>query len=71
MTKHRTYSIEFKRQVAQEYIAGDIIHHTPLTNKARFSFNFPYRELRSPGKSLPPPAFRERRHRRLAVVHTT
>jgi len=26
MAKHRTYSIEFKRQVAQEYIAGDTLH---------------------------------------------
>jgi hypothetical protein len=23
---HRTYSIEFKRQVAQEYIAGETLH---------------------------------------------
>src|SRR6516165_7680380 len=26
-------------------LAGDIIDHTPLTNKARFRFNFLYREL--------------------------
>src|SRR5262245_60383234 len=26
MAKHRTYSIEFKRQVAQEYIAGEALH---------------------------------------------
>jgi transposase len=26
MAKHRTYSIEFKRQVAQEYIAGETVH---------------------------------------------
>lgn len=26
MAKHRTYSIEFKRQIAQEYIAGEILH---------------------------------------------
>ena len=26
MAKHRTYSIEFKRQVAQEYIAGETLH---------------------------------------------
>ena len=26
MAKHRTYSIEFKRQVAQEFIAGETLH---------------------------------------------
>jgi transposase-like protein len=26
MAKHRTYSTEFKRQVAQEYIAGETLH---------------------------------------------
>jgi hypothetical protein len=26
MAKHRTYSFEFKRQVAQEYIAGETLH---------------------------------------------
>jgi transposase len=26
MAKHRTYSIEFKHQVAQEYIAGETLH---------------------------------------------
>jgi transposase len=26
MTKHRSYSIEFKRQVAQEFIAGETLH---------------------------------------------
>ena len=26
MAKHRTYSIEFKRQVAQEYLAGEALH---------------------------------------------
>ena len=26
MTKHRTYSIDFKRQVAQEYLAGETLH---------------------------------------------
>src|SRR5262249_11044593 len=26
MAKHRTYRIEFKRQVAQEYIAGETLH---------------------------------------------
>ncbi len=26
MSKHRTYSIEFKRQVAQEFLAGDTLH---------------------------------------------
>jgi transposase len=26
MAKHRTYSIEFKRQIAQEYIAGETLH---------------------------------------------
>ena len=25
MAKHRTYSTEFKRQVAQEYIAGETL----------------------------------------------
>jgi hypothetical protein len=43
-------------------LVGAIIHHTPLTNTARFSFNFPYRELCSPGKSLPPPTLGECRH---------
>lgn len=26
MAKHRTYSIEFKRQVAQEFLAGETLH---------------------------------------------
>ena len=26
MAKHRTYSIEFKRQVAQEYLGGETLH---------------------------------------------
>ena len=26
MARHRSYSIEFKRQVAQEYIAGETLH---------------------------------------------
>ncbi len=26
MAKHRTHSIEFKRQVAQEYLAGEALH---------------------------------------------
>src|SRR5580700_5701407 len=26
MAKHRTHSIEFKRQVAQEFLAGDTLH---------------------------------------------
>jgi hypothetical protein len=26
MPKHRGYAIEFKRQVAQEYLAGDTLH---------------------------------------------
>ena len=26
MAKHRTYSIEFKRQVVQEYIGGETLH---------------------------------------------
>jgi transposase len=26
MAKHRCYSIEFKRQVAQEYLAGETLH---------------------------------------------
>jgi transposase len=26
MAKHRTYAIEFKRQVAQEYLAGETLH---------------------------------------------
>ncbi len=28
MAKHRTYSTEFKRQVAQEYIAGETLTRT-------------------------------------------
>ncbi|WP_416357059.1 transposase [Aureimonas phyllosphaerae] len=26
MTKHRTHSVEFKRQVAQEYLLGETLH---------------------------------------------
>jgi transposase-like protein len=26
MAKHRSHSVEFKRQVAQEYIAGETLH---------------------------------------------
>lgn len=26
MTKHRTYSADFKRQVSQEYLAGETLH---------------------------------------------
>lgn len=26
MVKHRTYSVEFKRQIAQEYLGGETLH---------------------------------------------
>jgi hypothetical protein len=26
MAKHRTHSVEFKRQVAQEYLSGETLH---------------------------------------------
>ena len=26
MTKHRIHSIEFKRQVVQEFLAGEVLH---------------------------------------------
>jgi transposase len=26
MTRHRSHSIEFKQQVAQEYVAGETLH---------------------------------------------
>ena len=26
MTRHRSHSIEFKRQVAQDYVAGETLH---------------------------------------------
>ena len=26
MAKHRTHSAEFKRQIAQEFLAGDTLH---------------------------------------------
>jgi transposase-like protein len=26
MAKHRSHSIEFKRQVAQEFVAGEMLH---------------------------------------------
>jgi transposase len=33
MAKHRFYSIEFKRQVPQEFIAGETLHGSPsVTN---------------------------------------
>jgi transposase len=48
MAKHRTYSIEFKRQVAQEYIAGETLH--ALAKRHDLSRNlYPHlgREVRS------------------------
>src|SRR5215471_8670965 len=48
-------------------LAGDIIDHTPLTNKARFRFNFLYRELcpreitpAASSKRRPSPSAREK-----------
>jgi transposase len=40
MAKHRTHSIEFKRQVAQEFLAGETLHglakrHTICRNLIR------------------------------------
>ena len=29
MAKHRSYSVEFKRQVAQEYLAGETLTALP------------------------------------------
>ena len=29
MAKHRTHSIEFKRQVAQDFLAGETLHGLP------------------------------------------
>jgi hypothetical protein len=49
MAKHRTYSIEFKRQVAQEYIAGDTLH--ALAKRHDLSGN-----LIAPGSSRTTPA---------------
>src|SRR5262249_55973959 len=48
--------------------SGGMIDPTSLMNKARFPFNFLYRELGPQGKSLPPPALSECRHRDLACL---
>jgi transposase len=37
MAKHRSYSVEFKRQVAQEYLAGETLHG--LAKRHRISRN--------------------------------
>jgi transposase len=37
MAKHRTYSIEFKRQVAQKFLAGETLHG--LSNRHDISRN--------------------------------
>jgi hypothetical protein len=34
MAKHRTHSIEFKRQVAQEFLAGETLHGSPSATAA-------------------------------------
>jgi hypothetical protein len=34
MARHLTYSVAFKRQVAQEYIAGESLHGLGLTDMA-------------------------------------
>jgi hypothetical protein len=48
MAKHRTHSIEFKRQVAQEFLAGETLHrlakrHLPQADPGLGS------EVRGPG----------------------
>ena len=35
MAKHRTYSIEFKRQVAQEFLAGESLTGSPGATTSR------------------------------------
>ncbi len=37
MAKHRTHSIEFKRQIAQDFIAGETLH--ALANRHDISRN--------------------------------
>ena len=37
MAKHRTHSIEFKRQIAQDFIAGETLHASPTDTTSRAS----------------------------------
>ena len=59
MVKHRTHSIEFKRQVAQEYLAGETLHG--LAKRHDLSRNL----IRSGSRSTrpAPPAFDRTRGR--------
>ena len=42
MAKHRTHSIEFKRQVAQEFLSGETLHWTcPAFVESVFDFTLP------------------------------
>ena len=58
MAKHRTYSIEFKRQVAQEYLGGETLqglarrHDVSRTRQDRLSATRSNRQLS--GWILPP-----------------
>jgi hypothetical protein len=41
MVKHRTYSVEFKRQIAQEHLGGETLHgmdwHDGISSRATSS----------------------------------
>ena len=59
MAKHRTYGIEFKRQVAQEFLAGETLHklakrHDVYRNLIRIWFRST--KLASSRMMRPPPS---------------
>jgi hypothetical protein len=43
MAKHRTHSIEFKRQVAQEFLAGETLHGLGLRPEKWSSVKYGFR----------------------------
>ena len=52
MAKHRTHSIEFKRQVAQDFIAGETLHS--LAKRHDISRNLIRMRVKKLGLSLSP-----------------
>ena len=40
MAKHRTHSIEFKRQVAQDFIAGETLLLSPADTTSRVTYQY-------------------------------
>jgi hypothetical protein len=47
MAKHRSYAIEFKRQVAQEYLAGERLQGLPSGTRSAATWFGSFHTLRS------------------------